>query len=688
MRWRSSRADKPPSELAAARNGGHRSLSLSSRLLHTLAGAFLAYCVCIVRDSRACASSAAPSLSTTTAAAARPSAAELASPPLRPSAAFRTASSPPPEQADTAWCSSSPPTTGSELSVKDVAFGILTAKNLVQSRVHAQQLSWLPQARDVVFYSEADLEALQPTVALEPPPKEELVGGGAWKNFPALMDLHKRFPRHAWIFFCDDDTYVYMGNLLAMLGSYHAERDWYIGLYWTPRIDMEWKEVHIAYASGGAGYALSRPMLARLSETMPQCHTRYTRWAGDIRVGKCVNDLGVRVRAEAGFHHEAHDKYEWDNTGGGHPYGHLSHKASAHKRPPITFHHLQPTQLELYYRMQFVRHRRPDGAVEAYDFGEFMLREFSGYSPQLRQHVRLLFGFSVELSGGGPRDAPNWRKDFSDPLYLRRLSADESSGEASFSLVVAKVPNVFDGDGCDVPLADTHRAPARQAADVRLQCTPCASAMVGGHLQPLLGQLCDVQRRDSCTLELVVSLPCPEPQLVKAVVFDLGTAPGAADVVSMGSAACDGRSAVRLRRGVLSQDSPLALHPSVSHGSVDTLPATATADVPGCRALLGGSVELSSGGRLARGRSNLPPLTLACDCDAALVPPSARAAAPQGGSLAAAAAPPLRADGVAGGGGAVGVNLTLTLGLADFTSPTIAVAAACPLVHRAAARLR
>jgi len=70
------------------------------------------------------------------------------------------------------------------------------------------------------------------------------------------------------------------------------------------------------------------------------------------------------------------------------------------------------------------------------------------------------------------------------------------------------------------------------------------------------------------------------------------------------------------------------------------------------------------------------------------VPPSARAAAPQGGSLAAAAAPPLRADGVAGGGGAVGVNLTLTLGLADFTSPTIAVAAACPLVHRAAARLR
>jgi len=73
---------------------------------------------------------------------------------------------------------------------------------------------------------------------------------------------------------------------------------------------MEWKEVHIAYASGGAGYAISRSLLARLAPVMPGCQANFTRWAGDIRVGKCISDLGVRITPAVGFHHEPHDKYE------------------------------------------------------------------------------------------------------------------------------------------------------------------------------------------------------------------------------------------------------------------------------------------------------------------------------------------------------------------------------------------
>ena len=41
---------------------------------------------------------------------------------------------------------------------------------------------------------------------------------------------------------------------------------------------------------------------------MEGCHRNYTRWAGDIRVGKCIADLGVRITPEVGFHHEGHDK--------------------------------------------------------------------------------------------------------------------------------------------------------------------------------------------------------------------------------------------------------------------------------------------------------------------------------------------------------------------------------------------
>lgn len=147
-----------------------------------------------------------------------------------------------------------------------------------------------------------------PTVALTPPAKEELVGGGAWKNFPALLDLYRRYPKVPWVFFNDDDTYVFLPNLLRALSKYDPNRDYYIGLYWTPRVDMEWKEVQIAYASGGAGYALSRSMLRRLGPRMPGCQANFTRWAGDVRVGKCIADLNVRITPGIGFHHESHDR--------------------------------------------------------------------------------------------------------------------------------------------------------------------------------------------------------------------------------------------------------------------------------------------------------------------------------------------------------------------------------------------
>ena len=286
-----------------------------------------------------------------------------------------------------------PPMRHGVLGVDDVAFGILTSERFVETRLASQIRTWLRRVRHVVFYSESDMRWL-PTVKLTPPPAEELVGGGAWKNFPALMDLHHRFPTKKWIFFTDDDTcvaclrlkrlcdvaareptlpvhrrYVFVENLLAAIGKYDHNRDFYVGLYWTPRVDMEWKEVQIAYASGGAGYALSRALLGRLAPRMLGCHSNYTRWAGDVRVGKCAADVGVRVTPGVGFHHEAHDKYNWDSSGGSFPYGHMTQTASAAVQAPATFHHLTVDQIATYNRMQIAEHRGPHGELFRYDFG-------------------------------------------------------------------------------------------------------------------------------------------------------------------------------------------------------------------------------------------------------------------------------------------------------------------------------
>ena len=113
--------------------------------------------------------------------------------------------------------------------------------SLAAQPLASQQQTWLKLARHVVYYSEVDIAAL-PAVGLRPPPAEELVGGGAWKNFPALLDLHRRFPAVKWVFFHDDDTYVFPFNLLRFLALFNPDRDFYLGLYWTPRVDMEWKD--------------------------------------------------------------------------------------------------------------------------------------------------------------------------------------------------------------------------------------------------------------------------------------------------------------------------------------------------------------------------------------------------------------------------------------------------------------
>ena len=81
-----------------------------------------------------------------------------------------------------------------------MAFGVLTSSRFLETRLRSQKNTWLRQVRHVVFYSENDLAWL-PAVGIKPPPGEQLVGGGAWKNFPALIDLHRRFPQQKWIFF-------------------------------------------------------------------------------------------------------------------------------------------------------------------------------------------------------------------------------------------------------------------------------------------------------------------------------------------------------------------------------------------------------------------------------------------------------------------------------------------------------
>lgn len=505
---------------------------------------------------------------------------------------------------------------GAKLTVDDIAFGILTSERFLQTRLQSQQRTWLRHVRHVVFYSETDL-AWVPTVGIRPPPREQLVGGGAWKNFPALLDLYRRFPTKPWVFFNDDDTYVFVRNLLKTLGNYDHDREHYIGLYWTPRVDMEWKQVKIAYASGGAGFALSRRMLERLAPVMPACQRNYTAWAGDLRVGKCIYDLGVRITPEVGFHHEGHDRYVWDSTGGGFPYGHLTDRASAAFSAPISFHHLNVDQLAMYDRMQFVDERGPRGELYRYDFSSVLLKEFIAEEPRLRIKFRLLFGVSLEVADASSGSNAQWRKDFADPLYIRRVADAADGGRAHFEMAIAKVPEIFNGDGCDAAITDSFRQPLRRTAIIEIHCQPCRRLGAPSSAPASVGNICSVWRSDECTFRVALALRCPPRQLAYAPHLDVGTAHGSADLISAGMPlVCTSSKGTAASIGAASPVLPQAatLWVQLTHGELAMAPAVVATNDEGCVArILGGKGVLVVGGTLhvAMGPA---PLQVACEC--------------------------------------------------------------------------
>ncbi|KAL5717271.1 hypothetical protein ACHQM5_010309 [Ranunculus cassubicifolius] len=130
-----------------------------------------------------------------------------------------------------------------------------------------------------------------------------------------------------WFVMADDDTVLFIDNLVEVLSKYDHNKFYYIGET-SECVASNW-DYSFQMAFGGAGYALSYPLAKAVANRLDFCLMRYpTLYGSDHILQACIADLGVTLTHERGFH-------QIDLRGD------ISGKLSAHPPAPLlSLHHL------------------------------------------------------------------------------------------------------------------------------------------------------------------------------------------------------------------------------------------------------------------------------------------------------------------------------------------------------------
>lgn len=113
------------------------------------------------------------------------------------------------------------------------------------------------------------------------------------------FDMEKEGVR--WYVLADDDTILFINNLVDVLARYDHHKHLYIGMSSECHASNFYHSFGMAF--GGAGYALSYPLAKALVSNLDVCLKRYpTLYGSDHIVQSCVADLGVSITQEKGFH--------------------------------------------------------------------------------------------------------------------------------------------------------------------------------------------------------------------------------------------------------------------------------------------------------------------------------------------------------------------------------------------------
>ncbi|CAL1532605.1 unnamed protein product [Lymnaea stagnalis] len=246
-----------------------------------------------------------------------------------------------------------------------VACWILTSpSNLEKKAIHVKN-TWAKRCNVVVFISSQRNDSF-PTVGVNASEGREHLTAKTMQAFKYLYDHNLNDAD--WFLKADDDTYVIMENLRYFLSAEDPQKPVYFGQRFKPHVKQ-------GYASGGAGYVISKEALRRYGQRGSQNVSMCKNDLGDedVEFGRCLQNLGVILKTgldaqnRTRFHCWAPEfavrpeftkallEYDFEN-GTGFPQGieNISDYA-------ISFHYVSPTKM---YDMEFfIYHLRRYGVL-------------------------------------------------------------------------------------------------------------------------------------------------------------------------------------------------------------------------------------------------------------------------------------------------------------------------------------
>lgn len=192
-------------------------------------------------------------------------------------------------------------------NISHIVFGIGGSVNSWKDRSHYSELWWRPNVtRGYIWLDEKP--------ASWPKTSPPFRVSEDWSRFRyssspnsvriariVLETFRLGLPNVRWFVMGDDDTVFFTDNLVSVLAKYDHHLMYYVG---ANSESVEQDVMHsYEMAFGGGGFAISYPLAAELAKVLDGCVYRYyTFYGSDQKIAACMNEIGVSLTRERGFH--------------------------------------------------------------------------------------------------------------------------------------------------------------------------------------------------------------------------------------------------------------------------------------------------------------------------------------------------------------------------------------------------